>query len=67
MFMGVITPPLLLAQMMGMSKETTARLVSTALLVAALITAPSPLWANPSGGTVVSGTANGTVPIVVEN
>jgi xanthine permease XanP len=36
MFMGVITPPLLLAQMLSLPKETTARLVSTALLVAAL-------------------------------
>jgi uracil-xanthine permease len=35
MFMGVITPPLLLAQMLSFPKETTARLVSTALLVAA--------------------------------
>ncbi len=36
MFMGVITPPLLLAQMLALPKETTAQLVSTALLVAAL-------------------------------
>jgi xanthine permease XanP len=36
MFMGVITPPLLLAQMLSLPKETTAQLVSTALLVAAL-------------------------------
>jgi xanthine permease XanP len=36
MFIGVITPPLLLAQMLALPKETTARLVSTALLVAAL-------------------------------
>lgn len=36
MFMGVITPPLLLAQMLALPKETTARLASTALLVAAL-------------------------------
>jgi uracil-xanthine permease len=36
MFMGVITPPLLLAQMLAMPANTTARLVSTALLVAGL-------------------------------
>ena len=36
MFMGVITPPLLLAQMLSLPKSTTAELVSTALLVAAL-------------------------------
>ena len=36
MFMGVITPPLILAQMLSLPTETTARLVSTALLVAAL-------------------------------
>ena len=36
MFMGVITPPLLLAQMLSFPKELTARLVSSALLVAAL-------------------------------
>ncbi|NNN07231.1 MAG: filamentous hemagglutinin N-terminal domain-containing protein [Elusimicrobia bacterium] len=28
------------------------------ILIAALIALPSPLWANPSGGSVVSGTAN---------
>jgi len=36
MFMGVITPPLLLAQMLALPAETTAHLVSTALLVAGL-------------------------------
>ncbi len=36
MFMGVVTPPLLLAQMLSLPKETTAQLVSTALLVAGL-------------------------------
>jgi xanthine permease XanP len=36
MFMGVITPPLLLAQMLSFPKEITAQLVSTALLVAAI-------------------------------
>jgi NCS2 family nucleobase:cation symporter-2/xanthine permease XanP len=36
MFMGVITPPLLLAQMLALPRETTAQLVSTALLVAGL-------------------------------
>jgi xanthine permease XanP len=36
MFMGVITPPLLLAQMLSLPKDTTARLVSSALLVAAI-------------------------------
>ncbi len=36
MFMGIITPPLLLAQMLSLPKTTTAQLVSTALVVAAL-------------------------------
>src|SRR5471032_2508557 len=36
MFMGVITPPLILAQMLSLPKEIAAQLVSTALLVAAV-------------------------------